>query len=76
MTEFKFKWKKGWFWNTRTVIGFGHDVATDKLTLYFKDGSIHEIAKWAEYDCFLGKDYHAFTQAQIRARVDPLASVK
>lgn len=60
--EFKIKFRKSGklFWRTEKVEAYR--LNNGRLSLYFKDGSIEEIANWSEYDCRLGTDWIAATK--------------
>jgi hypothetical protein len=54
---FKFSYKRKWLWHTYKVTGFKASPEVDRMSIYFEDGSMLEIAQWSKCDCKLGNDY-------------------
>lgn len=59
MKKFKIKFKKtgSFFWKSRVVVGSKLDTGLNRLTLYYEDGSIEELAKYSDMDVKLGLDW-------------------
>ena len=55
--KYKFKYRKGWFWKTYSVVGHRYEESQDKMALYFENGSIREISHWKDCEVFLGVDW-------------------
>lgn len=55
--------RRHFFWNIFSckkkyrVIGHAVDKETDKIVLYFEDGSLKEIVKWKDCEIELGADW-------------------
>ena len=55
--KYKFRYRKGIFWKTKTVTGHRYEASTNKMCLYFEDGGLEEIAHWTDYAVRLGQDW-------------------
>ena len=55
--EYRFKFKREYFWHSFKVIGHSYTESQDKMVLYKKDGSIEEIPHWKDCAVKLGKDW-------------------
>lgn len=56
---YQFKFKKGFFFKKRSVIGHRHDANLDKMVLFYPDGGVEEIPHWREHKLVLGADFAA-----------------
>ncbi len=65
--KYRFKWKRGLFWQSAHVIGHSLDKDQDKMVLYFPDGSIREICKWRECEVKLGQDWVLATKKTLES---------
>jgi hypothetical protein len=63
--EFVIKWKRKWFWHKHKVVGFHLTQESNRMALFYKDGSIYEIPKWSECACKLGSDYHQMLKEKM-----------
>ena len=61
--EYKFKYKKNWFWKTKKIVG--HRLKDDRMDLFLKDGSIFSIGEWHRYGLFLGTDWLLVTKTNM-----------
>lgn len=57
MGTYKFKYKKGFFWKTITVVGHNLVTEQDRMDVFFADGGIYSIGGWTKYDLRLGSDW-------------------
>lgn len=60
MRKFVFRWRRqGWFqwWRKALIVGSRYDAPTDRMTLYFENGSIQEIPGWSTCGARLGTDW-------------------
>lgn len=55
--KYKFKYKKGLFWKSKTVSGHRLDKDNNRMDLFLEDGSIYSISQWDKYDLYLGIDW-------------------
>jgi hypothetical protein len=55
--QYKFKYRRSLFWKSVIVIGHGYNQPQDKMTLYYPDGSVQEIAFWSKCEVALGTDW-------------------
>lgn len=62
---YKIKWRRRLFWQTRTISGHGYNPEMDRLTLYYPDGTLEELAKWSECSARLGLDWLAATKKKL-----------
>ncbi len=64
MRTFKFVYKRrgDWFKRSHIICGFSCDDKTDRMSIYYVDGSSVEIPKWSDCYCWLGIDFVAFQQ--------------
>lgn len=67
MKKFVFKYRKSgaWFWKSITVVGTKYHEVGDRMTLFFEDGGIQEIAGFKNYDAKLGIDWVLATKEQL-----------
>lgn len=65
--EFILKWRRlgSPFWKRWKVRGTRYDQTTDRLTVYFSDGSLQEIPKWSGCYSKLGTDWVLATQKEM-----------
>lgn len=63
--QYKFKYKRKFFWKTIEAKGHGYDQSTDRMTVYKLDGEILVIPKFSECHMYLGKDWVISTQQQM-----------
>lgn len=54
---YTFKWKSGFFWRSKTVIGHHFEKEQNKMVLYFPNGSLREIKNWSNCEAALGTDW-------------------
>lgn len=52
-----FKYSRGLFWKTQTVVGHQYHEAQDKMLLFYADGGIREIRNWKNCEVRLGADW-------------------
>lgn len=52
-----FKWKRGYIWRKKIVIGHSYEPDTDKMTLFFPEGGLREIAHWSDCEMALGVEW-------------------
>lgn len=45
------------FWRQRLVIGYRLLTESDRMVIFFEDGSIEELAKWSDCHSKLGIDW-------------------
>lgn len=64
---FLFKYKRGFFWQTRKITGFKGSPDVDRMCIYFEDGSMEEIAQWSKCDCKLGNDYFTLVHKKMES---------
>lgn len=57
-SKYKFKYKKGWFWNSVTVVGHRYEKDQDKMIMFLEDGGIIEVAQWRLCCVKLGSDWY------------------
>lgn len=62
---YKFKYKKGWFWKTETIIGHQLQIEANRMDLFYADGTILSVGGWDQCDLSLGKDWIEYTKAQM-----------
>lgn len=55
--KYRFKWKKGFFWQSTMVIGHRYSKEDDKMILYTEDGGIRELVAWSKCEVILGADW-------------------
>lgn len=55
--KYRFRYKNGLFWTSKTVVGHRWDKDQDKMVLYKHDGAIEEIACWSKCSVRLGIDW-------------------
>lgn len=55
--QYKFHWKRRFFWKSKTVIGHSFTADQDKMVLYYPNGEVQEIAKWSKCEVYLGVDW-------------------
>ncbi len=55
--EYLFRWKRKIFWNYTKIVGHKYDENQDKMILYYKNGSLREIKKWADCEVLLKTDW-------------------
>ena len=55
--EYRFKFKRKWFWKSIRVVGHSLDQTQDKIVLFKKDGSVEEIPHWKDCSVRLGTDW-------------------
>jgi len=63
--EYKFKYRRKWFWRSIKIAGHSYQENQDKMVLYKKDGSIEEIHHWKDCSAKLGTDWVLFTKTQM-----------
>ena len=63
--EYIFKYRKGYFWAKKRVVGHALITELDRMDLYLKDGSIYSIGQWGKYDLQLGTDWVLFTKKKM-----------
>lgn len=63
--KYVFKFKKGFFWKKKVVIGHKYNREMDRLALLFENGGIYEVANWSKYDCDLGSDWAAAVKKDL-----------
>lgn len=61
-----FKYKRNLFWHKVVVTGHKYVEEQDKMMLFYPDGSIREIKKWVDCECFLGTDWVLVTKETIK----------
>ncbi len=76
LETFKFRWKKGLFWKSRKITGFKSDVGTDRMMLFFTDGSCQEIAQWSKCDCRLDRDFFDMQHKRMEQEAGQAVPVK
>ena len=64
--QYKFRWRRRWFWHKINVVGHKLEADQDKMLLYFPDGSLQEIKKWSDCEVKLGIDWVLVTERQIK----------
>ena len=62
---YKFKYKKRGLWKTIKASGHKFYPEMDRMDVFHQDGSITSIAKWSNYDLFLGTDWVLFTKKEM-----------
>ena len=55
-----------------TVRGHRYDAATDKMALFFPDGTIREIARWKDCEVFRGEDWVLATKKEMEKEAQGL----
>jgi hypothetical protein len=73
MDTYSFKWRRvGEFkaslglWSVeKPLIGHRFDKDQDKMVVYYRNGSVKEIAKWSQCEVFLDTDWVIFTKTQM-----------
>ena len=65
--EYFFKYRRGFFWKKIKVDGHVYRPDTDRMDLFFKDGTLLSIGKWSECDLRLGKDWLLRTKSDMEA---------
>lgn len=55
--KFVIKFKRGLFWQSRSVIGYRHLLEQDRMILFFEDGSLEEVPAWSKHRVKLGTDW-------------------
>jgi hypothetical protein len=55
--QYKIRYKRRFLWKEITVTGHRYEPSTDKMVLYFADGSIKELPQWSKCEVFLGTDW-------------------
>ena len=55
--QYKISYKRGLFWKELLVTGHRYEPASDKMVLYFTNGSIREIPQWSKCEVFLDTDW-------------------
>jgi len=55
--NYRFKFKRKWYWKTITVVGHQYVEAQDKMVLYKEDGSLKEIKNWKNCEVELSTDW-------------------
>ena len=67
MKEYVFKYRRigKWMWSSVTVTGHQYSPANDKISLFLKDGSIHELPKFSELEIKLGTDWVLVTKEMM-----------
>jgi hypothetical protein len=63
--KYKFKYRKGLFWKTKTVVGHILQKDMNRMDLYLEGGAIFSIANWDKYDFRLGIDWVLATKEQL-----------
>ena len=61
----KYKRSRSLFWNREKIRGYRYDTQLDRMSLFYPDGSICEVAKWSEVTCFLGTDWVEATKKKM-----------
>ena len=74
--NYKFKFKNGWFWKTKVVMGHWYEEKQDKMVLYYPDGSLEEIAHWKDCCVKLGTDWKLVTQKRMEAEAGQSVPLK
>jgi hypothetical protein len=67
MNQYKFRYKRGWFWKTIRARGHNLDKELDRMDVFGLDGSIISIPEWSKCYLKLGIDWIAFTKGQMEA---------
>ena len=62
----KFKTWHGW--RTEKIVGHSYMAPTDKMLLYFPDGSVREIPRWKEREVILGQDWVLAVKKQMESQ--------
>lgn len=57
--EFKIRYRRKdkRLWKTEKIVGLMRDISSGRMNMYHKDGTIHEIPDWKEYESILGPDW-------------------
>lgn len=63
--QYKFKYKKGWLWKTEIITGHYYDKDSDRMDVFFPDGSIKSFGSWKDYDLLLGTDWKLAVQKNM-----------
>ena len=64
--EYYFKWRKGFFWKKKKVVGHKYQEDQNKMLLYLNNGGLHEISNWSQCECKLGIDWVLAVKDQIK----------
>lgn len=73
--RYKITFKRlGFFSKKQSVIVKGHnyDATTDKLVLFFPNGTIREVARWKDCEVFLGEDWVLATKKEMEKEAQGL----
>jgi hypothetical protein len=63
--EYKFTYRRRFFWKTLVVEGHRFEKETNRMELFFKDGSVLSISQWSKYDLKLGTDWVLAVKKQM-----------
>jgi len=63
--EYKFNYKKKWFWKSVKVIGHSLNKELNRMDLYLPDGSLISLSNWNQYDFNLGVDWVLSTKNRM-----------
>ena len=74
--QFKVKWKRGWFWNTRTVTGTSYIQQMDKMSLMYADNSQEEVPEWSKCQVKVGQDWFAAAKANMDAQAGQVVPIR
>lgn len=73
--KYKFKFKRGWFWQSRIVIGHRFEPATNKMCFHFDDGGVEEIPNWNLYAAKLGQDWCLAMKAELERKTGQVVPI-
>lgn len=74
--EYKFFYKKKFFWKVITAIGHNYSSDQDRMDVYLPGGGIISIAKWSFYDLKLGGDWYlAVTKKMQQESSQPIKTL-
>jgi hypothetical protein len=65
--EYKFTYRpyKNFLWKTHIIIGHRFEQLTDKMCLFFANGSVVEIPHWKDCELKLGTDWALAVKASL-----------
>lgn len=67
--QYKFKFRRKWFWKTLDVVGHKYDEKQDKMIIYLKKGGLQEIKNWKNCEVKLGMDWMLETKKEMEKTV-------
>lgn len=74
--EYKFKYRRigSWLWTTKKVVG--HGVENNRVILYSKNLSIHEIPEFDKLEIKLGQDWKLSVKEAMEKETGNTVEVK